>query len=170
MALKGQRAKGQNNGQEISPITFGDYHGVIPGKRRFPASLSFCITATAIRFRSINRYRYAPLEMSPDEFRTVGHQLIDRIADFLASLPERPVSRGKIAGEIRHVLGDSPLSEQGTPPGDLLDEAADLLYEPVYCWREADRHMPTVRYVCHPQRNVATRPRGVVRINSLGYR
>jgi aromatic-L-amino-acid/L-tryptophan decarboxylase len=37
--------------------------------------------------------RHAPLDIAPDRFRAIGHQLIDRIADLLASIPERPVTR-----------------------------------------------------------------------------
>ena len=32
------------------------------------------------------RGRVAPLEISPDEFRSLGHQMVDYIADFLATL------------------------------------------------------------------------------------
>jgi hypothetical protein len=32
--------------------------------------------------------RVAALEMQPDDFRTVGHALVDRVADFFAAPPE----------------------------------------------------------------------------------
>ena len=45
--------------------------------------------------------RAAPLAMSSEEFRKLGAQLIDRIADFLDSLPQRPVTRAESPAEIR---------------------------------------------------------------------
>jgi aromatic-L-amino-acid decarboxylase len=74
------------------------------------------------------RERVAPLEMSPNEFRDVGYRLVDRIADFLASLSERPVSPGESPVTVREALGSRSLPEQGTGPGHLLEEAADLLF------------------------------------------
>ncbi|NIM93655.1 MAG: aminotransferase class V-fold PLP-dependent enzyme [Anaerolineales bacterium] len=73
--------------------------------------------------------RVAPIEMNPDDFRAAGHDLIDVIADFLTSLPERPVSPGETPLEVRQVLGKSSLPDQGTSPSQLLDETANLLFE-----------------------------------------
>jgi Pyridoxal-dependent decarboxylase conserved domain len=42
--------------------------------------------------RDALRYRIAPLEMTPSEFRKVGRQLVERIAEFLCTLPGRPVT------------------------------------------------------------------------------
>ena len=36
--------------------------------------------------------RKAPLEIRGDEFRELGHRLVDDIAEFLDSLPQRPVT------------------------------------------------------------------------------
>ncbi|MCK4975676.1 MAG: hypothetical protein KAS36_01950 [Anaerolineales bacterium] len=81
--------------------------------------------------QSINNLedRAAPIEMKPDDFRAAGHHLIDAIADFLTSLPERPVGPGESPNEVRRVLGDSSIPEQGTSPHQLLDEAANLMFE-----------------------------------------
>ncbi|MGE5414381.1 MAG: pyridoxal phosphate-dependent decarboxylase family protein [Syntrophomonadaceae bacterium] len=73
--------------------------------------------------------RDAPLEMRPEEFRSLGHGLVDRIADFLASLRERPVAGGQPPAEIRKRLDGGGLPERGSPPGPLLEEAGRLLFE-----------------------------------------
>ncbi len=73
--------------------------------------------------------RIAPIEMSSDDFRAAGHDLIDAIADFLTSLPERPVGPGETPAEVRRVLGNAPLPEEGIPPHQLLDETANLMFE-----------------------------------------
>jgi aromatic-L-amino-acid decarboxylase len=74
--------------------------------------------------------RRAPLEMAPEAFRALGHRLVDRIAQFLESLPGRPVTPGESPSDVRRALGaDHPLPRTGTDPGPLLDRAADLLFE-----------------------------------------
>lgn len=75
------------------------------------------------------RYRIAPLEMPPSEFRKVGHQLIERIAEFLCALPNQPVATNESPEVTRQALGASSLPEQGTEAKDLLEEAADLLFQ-----------------------------------------
>ena len=35
--------------------------------------------------------RRAPLDMDPSDFRALGHDLVDRIADFLGGLGEGPI-------------------------------------------------------------------------------
>lgn len=75
------------------------------------------------------RERQAPLTMSSAEFRQVGHELVERIAELLEELPQRPVTAGESPQTIRQVLGAAPLPEQGTPAGELLAEATDLLFD-----------------------------------------
>ena len=75
----------------------------------------------------ISEPRNAPLEMSPEEFRTLGYRLVDQVAEFLGSLPSRRVSPGESPREIRAILGDSTLPEQGTGAEALLEEAVRLL-------------------------------------------
>jgi len=73
--------------------------------------------------------RRAPLELDPDEFRRLGHETVDAIADFLRTLPERPVTTTESPTEIRAALGGGGLPEHGAPPDELLAEAARLLFD-----------------------------------------
>ena len=52
--------------------------------------------------------------MTPDEFRAVGHRLIDWIADYRAGLADRPVMARTEPGEIRAALpSDPPVQPEG---------------------------------------------------------
>jgi aromatic-L-amino-acid decarboxylase len=73
--------------------------------------------------------RMAPLEMSPGEFRTLGHTLIDQIAQFLESLPTRSVTPAETPEQVRSLLGDRTLPEQATPPDRLLGDITNLLFD-----------------------------------------
>jgi glutamate/tyrosine decarboxylase-like PLP-dependent enzyme len=77
-----------------------------------------------------NHRREAPMSMDGDSFRRAGHALVDSIADFLASLPERPVTRGEGPEEIRRLIdAQSPLPEEGTSAEVLLAQSAQLLFD-----------------------------------------
>jgi glutamate/tyrosine decarboxylase-like PLP-dependent enzyme len=74
--------------------------------------------------------RDAALDMSPDEFRKLGHRLVDQISDFLASLTNRPVTSVESADALRGVLNAGRgLPEQGTDADELLTTAASLMFE-----------------------------------------
>ncbi len=79
---------------------------------------------------SNRRARVSPLEIDPEQFRLLGHELIDRIAGLLESLPTRPVTRGESPLDIRKALdADRELPSRGTDPAELLHRAADLLFD-----------------------------------------
>jgi glutamate/tyrosine decarboxylase-like PLP-dependent enzyme len=67
--------------------------------------------------------------MPPEEFRTLGHALVDRIADFYAGLPARRVTAGETPREVRRLLGDDALPDHGAPADALLADAASLLFD-----------------------------------------
>jgi glutamate/tyrosine decarboxylase-like PLP-dependent enzyme len=74
--------------------------------------------------------RDSPLAMSADEFRKLGTALVGRIGDFLESLPSRPVTPAESPAEVRRVLGsERTLPQKGTDPAQLLQHAADLLFD-----------------------------------------
>ena len=74
--------------------------------------------------------RVAPLRMDADSFRRVGHELVDAVATFLASLAERPVTPDEAPHEVQRLLGaDTPLPEHGTDAATLLRSTAELLFD-----------------------------------------
>ena len=75
-----------------------------------------------------NATRAAPAELEPARFRALGHDLVDRIADFLASLPTRPVAPGESPREVRAAIGERALPERGEAPDAMLRDAAELLF------------------------------------------
>jgi aromatic-L-amino-acid/L-tryptophan decarboxylase len=77
-----------------------------------------------------NGSRVAPLAMAGDGFRRVGHALVDRIADFLESLPTRAVAPGDSPASLQALIGAGhPLPRGGTDAADLLSSTAALLFE-----------------------------------------
>jgi len=70
-----------------------------------------------------------PLDITPAEFRDLGHALVDQIADFLDSLPHRKVTAGATPAAIRAAIGGDVLPAAGAPASELLDAAARLLID-----------------------------------------
>jgi aromatic-L-amino-acid decarboxylase len=74
--------------------------------------------------------RDAPLVLGADEFRRIGHELVDAVAEFLATLPDRPVTRGDSPDTIRNLLhADARLPEQGADPATIVRTATQLLFD-----------------------------------------
>jgi glutamate/tyrosine decarboxylase-like PLP-dependent enzyme len=73
--------------------------------------------------------RTAPLDMSAGAFRAAGHDLVNRIADWLERMPEGPVTHDETPAAVRRALdADRGLPESGADAGALLDDAAELLF------------------------------------------
>jgi aromatic-L-amino-acid decarboxylase len=70
-----------------------------------------------------------PLDMPAEEFRAIGHALVDRLAEFLGSLRDRPVTPGEPVAALRELLGNDPLPEKGAEAGALISRAADLVID-----------------------------------------
>jgi aromatic-L-amino-acid/L-tryptophan decarboxylase len=76
------------------------------------------------------KFRAAPLEMTEEQFRSLGHDLIDRIASFLGSLRGRAVTPAESADRVRAALNAArTLPEQSRDAGALLKNTANLLFE-----------------------------------------
>ena len=65
--------------------------------------------------------------MGKEEFKRLGHTLVDTIAEFIDTIADRPVTSGETPGQIQRVLGHAPLPEHGAPAEALLERAAALL-------------------------------------------
>jgi len=74
--------------------------------------------------------RNSPAELSPADFRAIGHQLVDRVADFLAELPEKPVAPAMSPREMHALLGTSDtLPDVGEDAKHIAQHAAELVIE-----------------------------------------
>jgi aromatic-L-amino-acid decarboxylase len=68
--------------------------------------------------------------MAPDEFRRLGHALVDSVAAFLDSLAGRRVATGESPSAIRALVdAERSLPVAGTDAADLLGSAAELLFD-----------------------------------------
>jgi glutamate/tyrosine decarboxylase-like PLP-dependent enzyme len=74
--------------------------------------------------------RDARADLSPDQFRAIGHELVDRIAEFLAELAHRPVAPDATPHAIRaRFAADEPLPAAGADAAVIMREAAELLFD-----------------------------------------
>jgi glutamate/tyrosine decarboxylase-like PLP-dependent enzyme len=74
-------------------------------------------------------HRVTPLEILPEEFRRLGHNLVDRMADLFGTIRQRPLTPGETPAEVRALLGRASLPERGTDAASLLEETSRLLTE-----------------------------------------
>jgi aromatic-L-amino-acid/L-tryptophan decarboxylase len=63
----------------------------------------------------------APLAMDPEQFRRLGHQAVDLVADYLGQLPSRAVFAPMSPGE-RKTLLEAALPESGADATELLEQ------------------------------------------------
>ena len=68
----------------------------------------------------------APLEIDSEQFRVLGYRVVDGLAEFFKSLPNKRVAPSESASFIHKLVSDS-LPEEGEPAERLLQEAIDLL-------------------------------------------
>jgi aromatic-L-amino-acid decarboxylase len=72
--------------------------------------------------------------MTPDEFRQYGHQIVDWVADYWTSLPERQVTPGLAAGEIARRVPPRP-PESGEPFADVLADLDTVITPGLTHWQ-----------------------------------
>lgn len=73
--------------------------------------------------------RDSALEIKKEEFKSIGYQLIDKIAGFLDTIDEKPVTLGEGPQALQKLLGVSSLPDNGTDAKDIISNATDLLMD-----------------------------------------
>src|SRR5258707_206628 len=71
--------------------------------------------------------RISPLEMSPAEFRKIGHKLVDDISVFLETIRSLKVNPAQSPEQVKSLLREFTLPVEGESPEKIVAEAADLL-------------------------------------------
>jgi aromatic-L-amino-acid/L-tryptophan decarboxylase len=75
------------------------------------------------------RERKAALAIDEATFRSIGHRLVDRIGDFLAALPNGPVTPAESPKTVRSLLEpEGGIPESGANASELVRDTADLLF------------------------------------------
>ncbi len=72
--------------------------------------------------------RISPINMSPEEFRQVGHSVVEKIAELMESLPDKKLTTGVPPSKIIELLKDISVPENGTNAKQLFSEVIDLLF------------------------------------------
>lgn len=73
--------------------------------------------------------RSAPCDLPPDEFRAIGHSLVDSIADYLRRLPEAPTATSLMPDDLRRALGKRPLPQEGRDIAPVVAEFSEKFFE-----------------------------------------
>jgi len=73
--------------------------------------------------------RTTPIDIEKEEFKKIGHQLVDTVADLFDTIGQLPVNTGKTPLELQEILGISTLPENGKDAGTLVSDAAQLLID-----------------------------------------
>lgn len=76
----------------------------------------------------MNDKRNAPLEINKEEFRKIGHQLINNISDFISTIDKKPVTVNEKPSQLQKLLGNTSLPEVGIPATELIPRITDLLF------------------------------------------
>ena len=71
----------------------------------------------------------APLDMTGEEFRRVGHKLVDQIATFLDGIRSRKVQSSDAVAMAQQFLGDQALPSKGLPAEEVMNDVSSLLIE-----------------------------------------
>jgi len=71
----------------------------------------------------------AAIDIPAEQFRQLGHQLVDDVAALLGGLRDRPVAPGLDPSDIRARLGDASMPQAGADPAEILADATRFLFD-----------------------------------------
>lgn len=71
--------------------------------------------------------RKTPIEIGKAEFKKLGYQLVDTIANFIDTIEEKQVTTGETPRQLQAILGTFSLPEKGGSPEEILSRASELL-------------------------------------------
>ncbi len=71
--------------------------------------------------------RSTHININQEDFKNIGYKLVDTIADFFATISDKPVTTGETSEQLQNLLGTAPLPEKGSDAGALVSKATDLL-------------------------------------------
>jgi glutamate/tyrosine decarboxylase-like PLP-dependent enzyme len=71
--------------------------------------------------------RHTPLEISKEDFQKTGYYLVDLLAEFYHSIASKAVTPGETPNQIRSILGNDKLPENGSAVFTIFERAAELL-------------------------------------------
>jgi len=71
--------------------------------------------------------RDTSIKIDKEEFKKIGYLLIDRIANFLDSIDEKPVTKGETPFELRKIIDNKPIPEIGISAKEVISKTSDIL-------------------------------------------
>jgi len=71
--------------------------------------------------------RTTPIDITQADFKNIGYTLVDIIAEFFATISDKPVTTGETTAQLQKILGTTTLPEKGSDAAQLLSKAADLV-------------------------------------------
>ncbi len=73
--------------------------------------------------------RESPIEISREDFKKTGQQLVDAISNFIETINEKPVTTGETPKQIQQLLGNASLPDDGIAVSEIVATSTDLLLE-----------------------------------------
>ena len=70
---------------------------------------------------------HATLAIDKDVFKKNGYYLVDRLAEFYEAIADYPVTTGESPNQIRNVIGNDALPENGSSVASIVERATELL-------------------------------------------